>query len=105
LARLLKTEIQCHNCGKYVSFNLDVSLNGNHVLNCPECGHEHCRVVKDGQVTGDRWSSRNATYNVITYSQITYSVSSTIASTGSNLAYWHTYTSSSTAAYYGTLTA
>jgi len=38
---------------------MDMSLNGNHVLKCPNCGHEHCRVVVDGQITDDRWDSRN----------------------------------------------
>ena len=54
-----RQEIYCHDCGNYVRFDLDTSLNGNHVLNCPECGHEHCRVVKDGRITGERWDSRN----------------------------------------------
>lgn len=52
-------EIYCHHCDRYVQFKIDMSLNGNHVLNCPNCGHEHCRVVKDGVITGDRWDSRN----------------------------------------------
>jgi DNA-directed RNA polymerase subunit RPC12/RpoP len=55
----VKTEIYCHECGNYIQFVLDKSLNGNHVVTCPNCGHEHCRVVKDGEVTGDRWDSRN----------------------------------------------
>jgi len=33
--------------------------DGNHVIECPWCGHHHCRVVKDGKVTEDRWTSRN----------------------------------------------
>jgi hypothetical protein len=53
------TEIHCHECNGYIKFVLDKTKNGNHVLNCPKCGHEHCRVVKDGVVTGDRWESRN----------------------------------------------
>lgn len=54
-----RSELHCHECGQYVQFNLDVSINGNHVLNCPNCGHEHCRVVKDGKVSDTRWASRN----------------------------------------------
>lgn len=76
-----KQELYCHECGKYVQFELDMSLNGNHVLNCPNCGHEHCRVVKDGVISDDRWDSRNSlnygyTYIPIT-SGITYSNTST----------------------------
>lgn len=54
-----RQELYCHNCDRYVQFNMDLSINGNHVLTCPNCGHEHCRVVQDGLITGDRWDSRN----------------------------------------------
>lgn len=63
-----RQELYCHECGRYVQFDIDVSLNGNHVLNCPNCGHEHCRVVKNGLITEDRWDSRNPTYNVSNWS-------------------------------------
>jgi hypothetical protein len=53
------TEIHCHECDGYIRFALDKGKNGEHVVVCPKCGHEHCRVIKDGVVTGDRWSSRN----------------------------------------------
>ena len=58
-------EIHCHNCNRYVRFQIDLALDGNHVLKCPKCGHEHCRVVSNGKVTDDRWDSRNGyTYQV-----------------------------------------
>ena len=44
-----RQELQCHACGKYVQFDIDLSLNGNHVLNCPNCGHEHCFVSGVGE--------------------------------------------------------
>jgi DNA-directed RNA polymerase subunit RPC12/RpoP len=72
-------ELYCHNCGRYVQFSIDLSLNGNHVIVCPNCGHEHCRVVKDGIITDDRWDSRNST---VTY--ITNCTSSTVST-------WSTY--------------
>lgn len=60
-----RQEIHCHECGKYVQFDIDVSLNGNHVLNCPNCDHEHCRVVENGRITDIRWDSRNGpTYQI-----------------------------------------
>jgi DNA-directed RNA polymerase subunit RPC12/RpoP len=59
-----RQEIHCHNCGKYVQFDIDLELDGNHVLKCPECDHEHCRVVKDGIITEERWDSRNGVGNV-----------------------------------------
>ena len=36
---------------------LDLSLNGNHQITCPLCQHIHYRVVKDGEVTEERWRS------------------------------------------------
>lgn len=63
---LERQEIYCHACGQYVQFDIDLSLNGNHVFKCPNCGHEHCRVVDNGRITGERWDSRNGgmTYTV-----------------------------------------
>ncbi len=66
-------EIHCHACNRTVRFELDLSLNGNHVLKCPQCGHEHCRVVKDGKITGDRWAQRNGPTLYITTAYITVS--------------------------------
>jgi len=54
-----RQELWCHDCENYVQFDVDLSLNGNHVLECPKCGHEHCRVVKDGVISDIRWDSRN----------------------------------------------
>jgi hypothetical protein len=80
-----KQEIYCHECENYVQFNIDMSLNGNHVLKCPVCGHEHCRVVKNGEITEDRWDSRNDdggtyTVSVTGYSQTSIYSTSTASS-------------------------
>jgi len=64
-------EIHCHECDRYVQFKIDLTLSGNHVLECPNCGHEHCRVVKDGKITGDRWDTRNGPTFTITSSSST----------------------------------
>jgi hypothetical protein len=53
------TELHCHECNGYIKFALDKGKDGLHTLICPKCGHEHCRIVKNGVVTGDRWDSRN----------------------------------------------
>ena len=73
-----RQELYCHGCGKYVQFNVDLALGSNHVFNCPTCGHEHCRVVVGGRITGIRWDSRNIS-NVVPTSTITTSLSSTFA--------------------------
>lgn len=74
-----RQEIHCHACNQYVQFNMDLSMNGNHVLKCPNCGHEHCRVVKDGKITDDRWDTRNGPTIPITPAagNITYTTVST----------------------------
>lgn len=77
-----RQELWCHDCERYVQFNLDLSLDGNHVLNCPNCGHEHCRVIKDGKITDIRWDSRNGpTYRGM--ANVTFTVSSTYTTTSS----------------------
>jgi len=77
-----RQEIYCHECQNYVQFDIDVELEGNHILNCPNCGHEHCRVVEKGKITDVRWGQRNNT--LPTYQVNTYSVTSsaTCYSTG-----------------------
>ena len=90
-----RQELWCHECDKYVQFDIDTELNGNHVIICPDCGHEHCRVVKNGVITNVRWDSRNidmqafttymttgmTTSNVSTYNTYTSNQGTTIAST------------------------
>jgi ribosomal protein S27AE len=54
-----RTDMSCTECGKGFIAELDFSLNGNHIIECPRCGHEHCRVIRDGSITEERWSSKN----------------------------------------------
>lgn len=77
-----KQELWCHECSSYVQFPIDLSLNGNHVLNCPQCGHEHCRVVENGRITSTRWDSRNRPV----YDIAAYSISATAVITASSYA-------------------
>jgi hypothetical protein len=62
-----------------------MELEGNHVFNCPNCGHEHCRVVRGGRITEDRWDRRNgvATYYIPT-TTITMTVTSTYTTYSNN---------------------
>ena len=83
-----RQELHCHACQKYVQFDLDLELNGNHVLECPNCSHEHCRVVENGQITGDRWDQRNGAVPVST-SSMTWTTTSS----------WATYTSGTPTTY------
>ena len=56
---MVETEIYCHECDHSFRVDLDTNKNGNHVVKCPECHHEHCRVIKNGRITSTRWDSRN----------------------------------------------
>jgi len=83
-----RQELYCHDCGNYVQFDLDMSLNGNHVLHCPKCNHEHCRVIKNGVITSERWDSRNGPTIPISTSATSWTVMSTYStSSGSTIMY------------------
>src|SRR5262245_60395257 len=56
-----RTDLSCTECSKLFIAELDYSLTGNHIIECPHCGHEHCRVIENGKVTEDRWSTRHGT--------------------------------------------
>lgn len=56
-----KTIFNCTECSKQIVALLDYTINGNHIVECPHCGHEHCRVITDGKITEDRWSTRYGT--------------------------------------------
>ena len=74
-----RQELHCHNCQNYVQFDVDTEENGNLVLECPVCGHEHCRIIEDGKITDRRWDQRNGrTYN---YGAIKASAYATIQTT------------------------
>lgn len=60
----VRTDMYCHECTKNFIAQLDMSIDGNHVVECPHCGHEHCRHIEAGVVTGDRWESRSQRVNV-----------------------------------------
>ena len=54
----VRTDLNCTECHQNFIAQLDMAVDGNHVVECPYCRHEHCRVIEAGVVTGDRWESR-----------------------------------------------
>ena len=54
----VRTDMHCHECSKQFIALIDYQIEGNHIIHCAHCGHEHCRVVEKGRITEDRWSSR-----------------------------------------------
>jgi hypothetical protein len=92
----MRTQLYCHNCNGYFNADFDETVNGNHVVKCPNCKHEHCRVIKDGIVTDDRWDSRNPTIQVVGYGWSTTSTSISYTTIYDN---WSTLASDTTSAY------
>ena len=95
-ANVQRQELWCHECSSYVQFNLDISLNGKHVLNCPKCGHEHCRIVKDGVISEDRWDRRNgsstpgtSSMSVIYATNVAWTTASTFNSTSATNSFFY----------------
>ena len=40
-------------CGGFITFPLNTGLNGVIEVVCPNCGHEHRRRVKNGEITAE----------------------------------------------------
>lgn len=59
-----RTDLNCTNCYQNFIAELDFGLDGNHIICCPYCGHEHCRVIRGGEVTEDRWTSSLGRHDV-----------------------------------------
>jgi phage FluMu protein Com len=53
-----KQELFCHACNKYVRFDVP-ETDGRLIVKCPNCGHEHYRIVMNGIITEERWGSAN----------------------------------------------
>ncbi len=54
----VRTQMNCHHCHKDFLALVDYSISGKHIIECAHCGHEHCRVIKDGKITEERWTSK-----------------------------------------------
>lgn len=52
-----RTDLHCHACDKNFIAAFDFDIEGNHLVLCPHCGHEHFRVIVAGKITEERWSS------------------------------------------------
>ena len=47
-------------CGGYFRTKLRINIDGSYIIVCPECDHEHFRVIKKGRISGDRHSVSEA---------------------------------------------
>ena len=41
--------LYCHNCDTTQSFTWDLELEGRQVFYCPNCNHEHYRLLKEDE--------------------------------------------------------
>lgn len=80
-----RQELYCHDCGKYVRFNVP-ETDGNLIVNCPNCSHQHYRVVKNGIITEERWGSANRP-TIYASNVITYNISATISTSSITCAF------------------
>jgi uncharacterized Zn finger protein (UPF0148 family) len=55
---IVRTDMHCHDCGKTFYASIDFDIDGNHIIICPICGHQHCRVIENGVATSERWDSK-----------------------------------------------
>jgi len=65
IEEFIRQELHCHNCDMYVHFDLDLSVDGQVMLNCPQCNHEHYRYVYNGVISDQRWGSANRPMPII----------------------------------------
>jgi len=56
VGRRIEVEFWCGECRHYIYVKLNTALAGNHVMVCPNCGHKHYRLVKNGVITSDRFT-------------------------------------------------
>ena len=101
-------ELYCHACDKYVQFETPDDVHARVSLSCPNCGHMHYRVVRNGRITSDRWASANRQLPVfqIHNRQTTWSVSSSTDNSSSvmRMRAYGTTASSGNYGYIGTVT-
>jgi len=63
-----RTRLSCHGCNQSFTAELELGINGQVEIDCPNCGHPHYRVIQNGRVTGERYrSSMGITYIATSY--------------------------------------
>lgn len=51
----VRHEFFCTECSKYFDIKLNIALDGNYRIHCPNCQHVHYRSVRKGVITEDRF--------------------------------------------------
>ena len=84
----MRESMYCHVCDKDFTADINLKGDGNHVIICPTCGHAHCRVVKDGEITTDRWDKRNGAMGAVYYSTTSSAITNSTSSNNFNSMAW-----------------
>lgn len=51
----VKHEFYCTCCCKYFDIKMNLNLDGNYRIHCPNCGHVHYRQIVKGKITNTRF--------------------------------------------------
>lgn len=97
----VRDEIHCHSCGSFVQFTIDIGLDGNHLFNCPNCKHEHYRVVRNGKITSERWGQDPSQNGYTTVYYATAVTCSIVSSGTSYTSDWASVSSTDSTVSYG----
>jgi len=54
---IVRTDMYCHDCNKNFLAHIDYDIDGQHIIECPACGHSHYRKIINGRVTSERYDS------------------------------------------------
>jgi DNA-directed RNA polymerase subunit RPC12/RpoP len=55
---VVRTDMNCTDCSRVFIAKINFDVNGNHIIKCPYCGHDHHRVITNGIVTEARHGSQ-----------------------------------------------
>jgi hypothetical protein len=81
---MIRQEMFCHGCDGYVQFELEIDVDGEYQIDCPNCGHQHFRYVRNGRITDQRaWGGSSGTSGS-QYTQVTWQTYSVISMDGGN---------------------
>ena len=56
-------EFNCYMCSHYVYAKMNVEINGNYIVHCPNCGHKHYRKIEKGKITDRRFDENCVSYH------------------------------------------
>jgi hypothetical protein len=48
-------EFECNDCNGFFRVNLNLEIEGDFLFVCPQCGREHPRTIRKGEMVGDPW--------------------------------------------------